>query len=139
MRPVTSIGTSHYTTASITYKNVYIPANSVVCLQQYPIHHDPNVFLDPERFNPDRFLDYPMGSGHYAAGAASARDHRSFGAGRRICSGMHLAENSMFIVLAKLLWAFDMLPPLDRKGTPVKVDTSDEAFDPEGSTTMAKV
>jgi cytochrome P450 len=139
MRPVTSIGTPHYTTASVTYKNIHIPANSVVCLQQYPIHHDPNIFPYPERFNPDRFLGYPMGSGHYAAGPASGRDHWSFGAGRRICSGVHLAENSMFIVLAKLLWAFDILPPLDGSRMPVKVDTSDGAFDPEGSTTMAKV
>jgi cytochrome P450 len=79
MRPVTNIGTPHYTTAPITYKNTYIPANSVVCLQQYPIHYDPTLFVDPARFNPDRFLAYPMGAGHYAAGPASARDHWSFG------------------------------------------------------------
>jgi cytochrome P450 len=139
MRPVTNIGTPHYTTAPITYKNTYIPANSVVCLQQYPIHYDPALFADPARFNPDRFLAYPMGAGHYAAGPASARDHWSFGAGRRICSGLHLAENSMFIVLAKLLWAFDILPPLDAAGREVEVDTSDKAFDSVGSTTMAKV
>jgi cytochrome P450 len=139
MRPITNIGTPHYTTAPITYKNTYIPANSVVCLQQYPIHYDPNIFSDPARFNPDRFLAHPMGAGHYAAGPASARDHWSFGAGRRICSGVHLAENSMFIVLAKLLWAFDILPPLDEAGREVEVETSDEAFDSVGSTTMAKV
>jgi cytochrome P450 len=126
MRPVTNIGTPHYTTAPITYKNTYIPAKSVVCLQQYPIHYD-------------RFLAHPMGAGHYAAGPASARDHWSFGAGRRICSGVHLAENSMFIVLAKLLWAFDILPPLDEAGREVEVETSDEAFDSVGSTTMTKV
>lgn len=45
----------------------------------------------------------------------------------------------MFVVLAKLLWAFDILPPLDEAGRDVKADTSDDAFDPEGSTTMAKV
>jgi cytochrome P450 len=139
MRPVTSIGTPHYTTAPITYKQTYIPANSVVCLQQYPIHYDPAVFHEPERFYPDRFLDHPMGSGHYAAGPASARDHWAFGAGRRICSGMHLAENSMFIVLAGLLWTFDILPPVNAAGMPEQVDTSDAAFDPKGSTTMAKV
>jgi hypothetical protein len=45
----------------------------------------------------------------------------------------------MFIVLAKLLWAFEILPPMNEVGREVKVDTSDEAFDPEGSTTMAKI
>lgn len=138
LRPVTNIGTPHYTTAPITYKEIHIPANSVVCLQQYPIHHDPSVFKDPERFNPERYLNHPHGSGHYAAGSAASRDHWSFGAGRRICSGVHLAENSMFIVLAKLLWAFDVLPPLDDAGREVEVDTSDGAFDAVGSTTMSK-
>lgn len=138
LRPVTNIGTPHYTTAPITYNGIYIPANSVVCLQQYPIHYDPAIFPDPKRFNPDRFLSHPLGSGHYAAGPASARDHWAFGAGRRICSGVHLAENSMFIVLAKLLWAFDILPPIDDAGKEVNVDTSDDAFDAAGSTTMAK-
>ncbi|KAJ4371987.1 hypothetical protein N0V83_003760 [Neocucurbitaria cava] len=138
LRPVTNIGTPHYTTAPITYKGIYIPANSVVSLEQYPIHYDATLFPEPKRFNPDRYLPYPHGSGHYAAGPASARDHWSFGAGRRICSGLHLAENSMFIVLAKLLWAFDILPPIGDDGEEVVVDISDEAFDAEGSTTMAK-
>ncbi|KAH7068462.1 cytochrome P450 76C3 [Paraphoma chrysanthemicola] len=139
MRPVTSIGSPHYTTAPIVYKNMYIPANSVVSLMQYPIHYNADVFPEPERFNPDRFLNYPLGSGHYAAGPAAARDHWSFGAGRRICSGVHLAENSMFIVLAKLLWAFDILPPTDGAGRPLPVSVGDDAFNSEGAMTTPTV
>lgn len=134
IRPVTNIGTPHFTTAPITYKNVYIPANSVVSIQQYAIHYDDTLFPEPQRFNPDRYLAFPEKSGFYAAGGADKRDHWNFGAGRRICSGMHLAENSMFIVLAKLLWAFDILPPLDSEGKEVKVDLSDEAFESGGNT-----
>ncbi|KAI8940528.1 hypothetical protein NX059_004206 [Plenodomus lindquistii] len=139
LRPVTNIGTPHYTTAPISYNNIHIPAHSVVCLQQYPIHYNSAIYTNPESFVPDRFLGYTQGSGHYAAGPAEARDHWAFGAGRRICSGVHLAENSMFIVLAKLLWAFDILPPLGEDGREVQVDTGDDAFDAVGSTTMAKV
>lgn len=138
LRPVTNIGTPHYTTAPVTYKGIHIPAQSVVCLQQYPIHYHPNIFSEPQRFKPERYLNHPHGSGHYAAGPAASRDHWAFGAGRRICSGVHLAENSIFIVLAKLLWAFDILPPLDSLGKEIEVDTSDKAFDAVGSTTMAK-
>jgi cytochrome P450 len=138
LRPVTNIGTPHYTTAPVVYKRIHIPANSVVCLQQYPIHYDSTVFPDPQSFKPERYLNHPHGSGHYAAGSASSRDHWAFGAGRRICSGVHLAENSMFIVLAKLLWAFEILPPIGEQSKEVEVDTSDEAFDALGSTTMAK-
>jgi len=41
---------------------------------------------------------------------------------------MHLAESSLFITLASLLWAFDILPPLDENGREVPVDTSADAF-----------
>lgn len=41
---------------------------------------------------------------------------------------MHLAENSLFITLASLLWAFHILPPLDESGREVPVDTSEDAF-----------
>ena len=34
-----------------------------------------------------------------------------FGAGRRICPGMHSAKQSLLLGLAKVLWAFDVLPP----------------------------
>jgi len=137
IRPVTNIGTPHYTTAPIVYKNTYIPANSIVAIQQYPIHYDPSRFPEPNKFNPDRYLAHPEKSGHYAAGAASERDHWNFGAGRRICSGLHLAENSMFIVLAKLLWAFDILGPVDAEGREMEVDLSDDAFE-AGANTIAK-
>lgn len=139
LRPVTNIGTPHASTAPVVYKGIHIPANSVICLQQYSIHYDPSLFPDPHRFNPDRYLAHPLGSGHYAGGPASARDHWSFGAGRRICSGVHLAENSMFIVLAKLIWAFEMLPPRGEGDGDEVVDTGDGAFDAEGAMTTAKV
>jgi cytochrome P450 len=137
IRPVTNIGTPHYTTAPVTYKDIYIPADSIVCIQQYAIHYDPTLFPSPSTFNPSRYLSFPEKSGFYAAGSADARDHWNFGAGRRICSGMHLAENSMFIVLAKLLWAFDVRPPLDGEGRVEEMDTSDEAFE-LGANTVPK-
>ncbi|ORY05703.1 putative O-methylsterigmatocystin oxidoreductase [Clohesyomyces aquaticus] len=134
IRPVTNIGTPHYTTAPIIYKNIFIPSGSIVAIQQYAIHYLPSLFPDPETFNPDRYLAFPEKAGFYAAGGAEQRDHWSFGGGRRVCSGLHLAENSMFIVLAKLIWAFDIGPPVDELGREVGVDLSDEAFEAGGNT-----
>lgn len=37
---------------------------------------------------------------------ATKRHHFTFGAGRRICQGMHIAERSLFIAMARILWAF---------------------------------
>ena len=135
VRPTTNIGAPHYTTADVTYKNYIIPKGSIVAVEQYPIHYNPEYYPDPHTFKPERYLSYPLRAGAYAAGAdADRRDHFSFGAGRRICTGMHLAENSLFILVAKLLWAFTIRPPLDEQGTEMPVDMSDDAYEVGGNT-----
>ena len=138
IRPVTNMGTPHYTTADITYKDFFIPKNSIVCIQQYPIHYDESRYPNPEKFQPERYLNYPFKAGHYAAlPDPYERDHFSFGAGRRICSGIHLAENSLFITVAKILWAFKILPPVGPDGAEASVDLSDDAYEP-GANTIPK-
>ena len=60
---------------------------------------DPEVYKQPEEFNPDRFL-----------GESSELDPALliFGFGRRICPGRILADASMFITEAMTLWSFDV-------------------------------
>lgn len=133
MRPVTNIGTPHRTSDNVIYKDMFIPKGTVISIHQYALHYDESRYKDPETFNPDRYLGHSLKAGVYAAHPDPyERDHFNFGAGRRICPGMHLAENSLGIVLAKLLWAFEILPP---KG--MKMDLSDEANE-EGSNTLPK-
>lgn len=130
IRPVTNIGTPHYTTADVMYKDYLIPKGTIVSLHQYAIHYDPSLFEDPERFKPERYLNHPLKAGAYSGHADPyARDHFDFGAGRRICPGMHLAENSLFITLAKILWAFKIEPPIGPDGTVQAMDTSDDAYE----------
>lgn len=138
IRPPTNIGTPHRATADVIYKDMFIPKGTILSLSQYALQFDPSRYEDPEKFNPDRFLDHKLKAGPYAAHPDPyARDHFSFGAGRRICPGMHLAENSLFIVLAKLLWSFNILPPLNEDGSLSEMDLSDEANEP-GANTLPK-
>ncbi|RAH56641.1 cytochrome P450 [Aspergillus piperis CBS 112811] len=51
------------------------------------------------------------------------RDHYVYGAGRRLCPGIHLSERSMFLGAARLLWAFNFEPAQDEKGNPIPMDT----------------
>jgi hypothetical protein len=37
------------------------------------------------------------------------RDHFTYGAGRRVCTGIHLAQNSLFINMARTMWAFNVV------------------------------
>ncbi|KAJ0269254.1 hypothetical protein COL940_012615 [Colletotrichum noveboracense] len=67
-----------------------------------------------DTFNPDRYLKHPKLANDYAGSPEwSNRDHYNYGAGRRICPGIHLAERNMWRIAAKLLWAFDFAEPLD--------------------------
>lgn len=43
----------------------------------------------------------------------SRRDHFVFGAGRRRCAGMHIADRSLFLAISRLLWAFDFQKAVD--------------------------
>ncbi|PSS30979.1 hypothetical protein PHLCEN_2v2504 [Hermanssonia centrifuga] len=94
------------------------------------ISHNPAVFTDPQEFRPERFLNPDDKDQH----ELSAEDESSskvrpnpdklyaFGFGRRICPGMHLANNSLFIAAATLLWACDITNALDEDGNAIIPD-----------------
>ena len=139
IRPVASVGSPHYTDGNVRYKNYFIPKNTVVTTFQYGIHEDPRRWEKPEEFHPDRYLDYPLKAGQYVGQAdPNRRDHWAFGGGRRICPGMHLAENSLFMLCAKFLWAFSPLPPLHKDTDKAqKFVVTDDMYE-SGTTTLPK-
>jgi len=98
-RPVTPLGFSHRSTRDIIWRGYYIPAGTTVTGNQWAISRDPIAFPDPENFNPQRWLDQ---NGQLRSDV----ECYTFGFGRRVCPGMHLANRSLFIALALLLWSF---------------------------------
>lgn len=71
-----------------------------------------------------RYINYPLSAPEYANMAdATKRDHFAYGAGRRICVGMSVAEPSLFLLASRFLWAFDVQYALDENGKPISVDT----------------
>ncbi|KAL6250787.1 hypothetical protein RBB50_003090 [Rhinocladiella similis] len=126
-RSVSNDHVRHVTSGDVVYKDYFIPEGTSVVINHWALHFDPELFPDPERFNPDRYYDTPVNN--LTAGECihtndvKLRDHWSFGAGRRVCAGYNLAENSLLILTARLLWAFDVLPAIDKAtGQPVKYD-----------------
>jgi cytochrome P450 len=62
--------------------------------------HDPNIFTEPDRFNPERWFsptvpDYPI---------------QAFGFGARLCPGRFFARRSMWATIAGILAAFEIVP-----------------------------
>ena len=79
--------------------------------------HDAELFPSPDEFIPERFLpSSPLFNPQLAP------FDLPFGFGRRVCPGAHLARNSLFITIARLLWAFYIKPEVDEDGIEVLPD-----------------
>lgn len=66
----------------------------------YHVHRNPNLWEDPERFDPDRFAPEKV--------KARPKSHyMPFGAGPRMCIGNHFAMMEMQLLLAGMIHKFD--------------------------------
>ncbi|KAG2076149.1 cytochrome P450 [Suillus decipiens] len=100
-RPINTIGSPHRATKDIFWQGYCIPESAIVYGCHWTLSRDPIFFPDPENFNPQRWLD--------SEGRIKDKMNLKFlayGFGRRVCPGLHLANNSLYINLALLLWSF---------------------------------
>jgi cytochrome P450 len=79
---------------------------------------------DAEDFNPARHLD---ANGRVAPGPIDTKEesHFTYGFGRRICVGRHVANNSLFIDIAMMLWAMNIERLTDADGKPTHLEVDD--------------
>lgn len=91
-------------------------------INAWGMHMDEKTISDPSAFIPERFAAHAALAPEYAAGDWEKRDHYGYGAGRRICPGIHLAERNMFLSIAKMLWAFRFEEEVGFDGRSLKND-----------------
>lgn len=122
--PTTILGAvPHATTNADTYKGYFIPAGAGVMNNVWTINHHPDRAPNARTFDPTRYKDDHAGLYDSAAHQdGSKRDMFTFGAGRRICPGMHVAERSLLLGIARILWAFNIEPAVDGNGNPIIPD-----------------
>ncbi|KDR83471.1 hypothetical protein GALMADRAFT_645322 [Galerina marginata CBS 339.88] len=84
------------------HEGYLIPKGALVIPNIWKFAHDPKVYSNPFKFNPERFLP--------AKGRTPEPDPREvcFGFGRRICPGLHLADASIWISCATTLAVFNV-------------------------------
>ncbi|KAF7333345.1 Cytochrome P450 [Mycena venus] len=116
--PIAPLGVPHRLAEDDYYDGHLIPQGSIVITNMWAINRDPQVYGDnADMFEPNRHLDEDSQLGHHA-----------FGFGRRICVGRHVANDSLFIDCANILWALSIEPFRDDNGVPI-IPGLDESID----------
>lgn len=120
--PTTALLVPHSPLKDDVYHNYIIPAGASVVLNVWALNMDPTTWPRPQVFDPLRFKDETRSEYEIATTSDPnfPRHNYVFGAGRRLCQGIHIAERSLFLAIACLLWAFDISTP-----DPSKIDTED--------------
>ncbi|XP_030512356.2 desmethyl-deoxy-podophyllotoxin synthase-like [Rhodamnia argentea] len=90
---------------SCKIKGYDIPAKSRVLIHAGALGRDPNHWEDPEKFQPERFLESPVDF------IGTYYHFIPFGFGRRVCPGIAFAMANIELLLALLLYHFDWALP----------------------------
>ncbi|KAF2195125.1 cytochrome P450 [Zopfia rhizophila CBS 207.26] len=124
--PTAILGVPHAVIKDDEYMGYRIPKGAGVMWNVWAIHNDEKRFYNPREFDPDRYkTDFQSAAEAALNSDPAQRDHFLFGAGRRVCQGMHIAERSLFLAISRLLWAFEFHKPVNEKGEEITPDPED--------------
>lgn len=87
---------------SFEYGGYKIPAGTPVGVAIHQVHHDPQIWPDPERFDPTRFTPDKVKARHKYAWVP-------FGGGAHMCLGLHFAYMQIKILMAQLLQQYEVV------------------------------
>ena len=99
--------------------NITLPRGTVVQMPIFALHHDPEYYLDPLKFDPDRFLPEEKERRHPCA-------YMPFGSGPRHCIAMRFALFEAKVALVALLRELRLEP--GPRTPPPPMPLSGEAF-----------
>lgn len=84
----------------VTMAGYFIPGGTTITTQAYTIHRDEKNFVNAAEFNPCRWLQ--MSTDSMDSKNETARiAHHPFGAGSRVCMGIHLAQMELRLATAQ--------------------------------------
>ncbi|KAG8420630.1 hypothetical protein J3459_010888 [Metarhizium acridum] len=109
--PITPMGMPHATSEDIILQGYLIPKGAIILPAVRWLLHDPQVYADPDSFDPARYL--------------APRDEPDpakvvFGFGRRVCPGRYLVDATLFLTIAQFLAVFDISKALDDEGKEIE-------------------
>lgn len=111
--PVAPMGFPHMATEDFDFKDHHIPKGALILPAVWWFLHDPEVYANPESFDPSRYL--------------SPRNEpdpgpEAFGFGRRMCPGRFFADDGLYLNLAMTLAALEITKAVSENGQEIPVD-----------------
>ncbi|XP_058750922.1 cytochrome P450 81Q32-like [Vicia villosa] len=98
--PVTPMLIPHESSNDCNVCGFDIPKGTILLVNLWTLHRDPNLWVDPIRFVPERFEERELDSDIYY-------NMIPFGVGRRACPGSALAKRFMGNAIASLIQCFE--------------------------------
>ncbi|EIW59364.1 cytochrome P450 [Trametes versicolor FP-101664 SS1] len=115
---VSPLSIAHVTVEDDEFHGYFIPAGTTVVPNVWACMHDPRIYPEPEKFCPERFIGKDGRLNPDVLDPATL----IFGSGRRICPGRYFVDAALFLTAASVLQVFDIGPPKDENGCPIKVE-----------------
>lgn len=115
--PVLPTALPHLASEDDEYMGYFIPRGCVIMSNTYAMFHDEQIFPNPDNYDPDRFIKDGVLRKDIQVDPESMA---TFGFGRRICPGSHIALANLYMAAASILYLFDLLPVLDEHQRPIE-------------------
>jgi flavonoid 3',5'-hydroxylase len=106
--PSTPLNLPRICTKDCEADGYYIPKGTRLIVNIWAIGRDPDVWENPDEFNPDRFMTE---NGSKIQPNGTHFELIPFGAGRRICAGARMGQLMVEYILGTLIHAFDWRLP----------------------------
>ncbi|KAI7879547.1 cytochrome P450 [Mucor mucedo] len=115
-KPTTAFGIPHSARKDIVVDGYLIPKGATLITSMESMHQNPEVYAEPLRFYPERFLDNLKTMDAAAKGKSEGRDHFNFGWGRRMCAAIYMAEVELFTAFVQVISRCTIEPVRDIDG-----------------------
>ncbi|KAG8176954.1 hypothetical protein JTE90_015420 [Oedothorax gibbosus] len=102
-------------TQDTTIRGYRIPKGSVLVLNVHNVHNDPEVYDEPQKFKPSRFV--------VTEGKRKPEPLLTFGVGKRACIGETFTMTQVFLLVTTLIKTFHISTPADVKNHELELFT----------------
>ncbi|CAA2986737.1 ferruginol synthase-like [Olea europaea subsp. europaea] len=118
LHPVAPLLVPHKAEADVEINGYIVPKNAQILVNTWATSRDSNIWSSSDSFMPERFLDRKIDF--------NGQDFKfiPFGAGRRMCPGLPLANRVVHVMLATLIHNFDW--KLEQGLKPEEIDMSEK-------------